>query len=100
MPRRCRCFTLIELLTTIAVIAILVSMLAPAALKARAKAMQVQCVGNLRQLDLAFLQYSGDWRGRLPPYVTNAPTNDHPGLNWAGWSYPYYPDIRLVLCPS
>ena len=93
-------FTLIELLTTIAIITILISMLAPTAAKARAKALQVQCLGNLRQLDLAFLQYTGDWRGRLPPYVTNAPTSEHPGLNWAGWSYPYYHDVQLLLCPA
>ena len=93
-------FTLIELLTTIAIVSILISMLVPAASRARAMAQQVHCLGNLHQLQLAFLQYTSDWRGRLPPYVTNAPSYEHPGLNWTKWSYPYYGEVRILLCPS
>ena len=100
MKRTEKSFTLIELLTTIAIVAILVSMLVPAAVRAHAAAQQVHCLGNLRQLHLALLQYTSDWRGRLPPYVTNAPSNDHPGLNWTKWSYPYYRDVRVLLCPA
>ncbi len=100
MNHRTKHFTLIELLTTISIIALLMALLIPATSKARALARQAQCLGNLHQLSLAFTQYADDWHGRLPPYVTNAPTNQHPGLNWANWSQPYYQDTRLLLCPA
>ena len=54
-------FTLIELLTVIAVIAILVSLLLPALSKARDKAHHISCTSNLKQQFLAFMQYGNDF---------------------------------------
>ena len=58
-------FTLIELLVVIAIIAILAAMLLPALSKAKQKAQGIQCLSNLKQLQLVFLMYPDDNLDRL-----------------------------------
>lgn len=63
-------FTLVELLVVIAIIGILVSLLLPAIQQAREAARRSQCVGNLKQLGIAFQNYA-ETHGMLPPAVIN-----------------------------
>ena len=59
-------FTLIELLVVIAIIAILAALLLPAFSRARAQAVAITCVSNLKQFSLAWLIYAHDSADKIP----------------------------------
>jgi prepilin-type N-terminal cleavage/methylation domain-containing protein/prepilin-type processing-associated H-X9-DG protein len=92
-------FTLIELLVAIAIIAILAAILFPVFAQAREKARQAVCQSNLKQIGLAFSQYSQDNDEMIVPQVSN-------GLYWAALTVPYVPltagahSLGLYGCPS
>lgn len=85
-------FTLVELLVTIAVIVILISLLLPALNKARETANSMKCISNQKQIGFAALQYAQDNKD------WGVPAAD--GTTYQRWTYflkPYlYPNVRFV----
>jgi prepilin-type N-terminal cleavage/methylation domain-containing protein/prepilin-type processing-associated H-X9-DG protein len=59
-------FTLIELLTVIAIIGILAAILIPTVGKVRESARSTQCISNLRQIGSAIQLYADSNRGKMP----------------------------------
>jgi prepilin-type N-terminal cleavage/methylation domain-containing protein/prepilin-type processing-associated H-X9-DG protein len=80
-------FTLVELLVVISIIGILSALLLPVLSSAKKRAQGIQCLNNIRQLDLAWQLYAGDNNQRLAPNTSNPGAGedaDHPA--WvAGW---------------
>lgn len=75
-----RGFSLIELLTVIAVIAILAAILIPVAGRVRDQARASACVSNLRQIGTAVYLYAADHDDNVPPNINperNPPSPDH-----------------------
>lgn len=65
MRKRGKIFTLIELLITIAIIAILAGILLPSLMSARRKAQGISCTNNLKQLGLYTNYYQDAYGGYL-----------------------------------
>ena len=87
---RRRGFTMIELTTVIAIIAILAAILFPVFAQAREAARKSSCQSNLHQIGLALQFYARDYGGRLPPR-----DNDLRPL-----VLPYVNSLSVFRCPS
>jgi prepilin-type N-terminal cleavage/methylation domain-containing protein len=73
MKKQTSAFTLIELLTVIAIIGILAAILIPVVGKVRESARQAVCSSNIRQIALGILSYHDDF-GHLPGRQAQATT--------------------------
>lgn len=89
-----RAFTLVELLTVIAIIGILAAIIIPVVGNMRQKARQTNSLSNLRMLGQGFLLYAGDNHGRLPKHSDKPSAG--PGFAQPFWSQRLSPYIGAV----
>ncbi len=118
-----RGFTLIELLVVIAIIAVLMAILMPALNRAREQGKRMVCLGNLKQMGLAWIMYADENDGKLVngaigfsdqdtgwgkhidelAWIDAFSTNDLviqiEGIK-AGALWPYVTEVKLYKCPA
>lgn len=93
-----RGFTLMELMASVAVIAILGALLLPIVGKALAAARSTTCINNLRQIHTGFMAYSQDNNGELPA-VSARNVEDTRWINWWILLAPYLKPINSAGYP-
>lgn len=101
-------FTLIELLITISIIAILAGMLLPALNKAREAARNITCVNNLNTYGKAVMLYTDETESRfLPPMLvgTTGSGSDKAIINHTRYNVGYFLVNKWIswdtmICPS
>ncbi len=96
-------FTLIELLVVIAIIAILAAILFPVFARVRENARRASCASNLKQIGMAFQQYTADFNERMPRPTYGPPPLDSDATTrykWMDAIFPYIKSEAVFNCPS
>ncbi|MBK1859441.1 prepilin-type N-terminal cleavage/methylation domain-containing protein [Cerasicoccus arenae] len=91
-------FTLVELLTVIAIIGILAAILGGVVSGVREQQEKVVCAQNMRQLGTAILLHANEHQGRFPLTMHNVSDEEE---SWVYTLSPYLEDVDAVrVCPA
>lgn len=94
-----KAFTLVELLTVIAIIGVLASLTIVSVGRARESSRSAACIGQLRQIAASCQLYSSDNKGVLIPLCTGTSTAD--AKTWRLYLEPYVgTDPKALNCPA
>jgi len=108
-PTPSSAFTLVELLTSIAIVCLLAGLGVAGFHKAVESSQTGRCASNLRTLAQAVLNYSADEGGKVPPAMVMASPAETGGAGhrlWIDYLSPYIPPLdskaqqHPYLCPS
>jgi len=95
-----RAFTLVEMLVTIGVIALLAAIVIPSLAVVRARAESAQCMANLRTLGVALNAYLADNQMRLPPLAAARRDRTEEVAVIDNTLDRYLDDQRVFTCPA
>jgi len=94
---RRRGFTLIDVLVSLGVIAVLIGILLPTLSRVRETTRKVLCASNVRQLGLGVAMYADDWHDRIPLSIYVTPMSSHIPRNASGGQASLVDTIDLRL---
>ncbi|HMJ89740.1 MAG TPA: prepilin-type N-terminal cleavage/methylation domain-containing protein [Candidatus Acidoferrum sp.] len=109
LPTSRRGFSLIELMFTVAILAILAALLLPVLQNAQRKAQRTRCTNNLKQIGIAFHAWAHDHQDKFPMEV---PMSEHgtrefaqPGVSMVAFKHfqalsNELVETRLLVCPA
>jgi prepilin-type N-terminal cleavage/methylation domain-containing protein/prepilin-type processing-associated H-X9-DG protein len=110
--RATRGFSLIELLTVMAILAVLSGLLFPVIAKSREQARKTVCMSNLRQIGMALSMYASNHAGLIPPtgdapwraieHIWNGTLNPprYIGLGYLHEKFGYGVAPQMYYCPA
>ncbi len=88
-------FTAVEILVTMAVIAILIALSMPVGNSVKRSAEKSVCLANLRKIGGAFHAYLGENNYKIFPQGAQGSSQ-----NYISYIYPYLPEDKIYRCPS
>jgi prepilin-type N-terminal cleavage/methylation domain-containing protein len=91
-PAQARAFTLIEMLVVIAIISLLVAILLPVFLTARADARRMACLSNMHQISDAVMMYAQDFDDLFPYGADPSDQHSYPSI----WPPNYQPIVAAM----